>query len=297
MRAEGMVFDVQRFSLQNGPGIRTTVFFQGCALRCWWCSNPEGQRPEPERMYKPRLCAHCGACTHACPSHLPPTGGFPASGCARCLCCVRACPTGALSLCGRLVSAQELLAIALRDLAYYRRSGGGLTLSGGECLLQPNLALPLLRMAAEQGLHTAVDTCLFAPGEAVKESMRCTQLYLVDLKHMETGKHREGTGHGNETILENLCALFAARKGVWIRVPVIPGFNDTEKNFAAMASFLRGETAVQRVELLPGHNIGAEKYAFIGQNARLVPRASKEHLNTLAAILVRAGLPVRIRKV
>jgi formate C-acetyltransferase len=297
--ATGLVFDVQRFCLHDGPGIRTTVFLKGCPLRCSWCHNPEGLGPEPELMFTRALCTGCGACVSACPSGAHSVGGgghaIDRARCRACGACVSACPGGAMALAGRWMSVQQVLRAALEDRAYYEASGGGVTLSGGEPLAQAEFCLELLRACRDAGLHTALDTALHAPWQTVATLLPVVDLFLADLKHVDSARHRSATGAGNDLILANLRRLARHDAAVVLRVPMIGGFNDSPDDAADIASFVAALGNVRRVELLAHHALGEGKRQALGQDVAGATNSppSAEAIGRMARALESRGLPVR----
>ncbi len=285
----GLVFNVQRFSLYDGPGIRTTVFLKGCALSCSWCHNPESRAPSPEVMVLEDRCIRCGVCVATCPSAIPvPGGGRGAEEVARCtVCgaCVEVCPSGARRIAGREVDAAALVDEILADRVFFEQSGGGVTFSGGEPMHQGEFLREALEGCRRAGLHTAVDTCGLAPRDQLLAVAELTDLFLFDVKFVDERRHREHTGAGNETILANLGALIEAERRVWLRVPVIPGINDDRENMNAIAHLAAGLPSVERICLLPYHRNGERKLARLGRPAErretLAPEAD-EMLRTAA---------------
>lgn len=272
----GVVFDIQRNSFVDGPGIRTTVFFKGCNLRCAWCHNPESQSGSREMLFYADKCTHCGKCRSVCPNG-PET-------CTLCGRCALYCPADARRVCGDPLSAAEIFATLQKDRAYYENSGGGVTFSGGECMLQPALLLALLKMCREAGIHTAVDTAGnvdFALFEAVRPY---TDLFLYDVKCMDSGVHRRYTGVGNERILDNLRRLLQSGASVFVRVPVIGGVNDTVEEMRAIRAFLAECGMPEKVELLPYHAMGAHKYAALGKPAVSFTTPDAEKMGALRAV-------------
>jgi pyruvate formate lyase activating enzyme len=257
----GVVFDVQRYSLHDGPGIRTTVFLKGCPLHCPWCHNPESQSAVPEIVIVPDRCVHSGSCGPACPNGLA-GGPFPPdpARCERCGRCADACPSGARRLIGRRMTMAEVIAAAERDRPFYDESGGGVTFSGGEPLAQPEFLLACLAEAKARGLHTAVDTCGAAPEAVVRRVAALTELILFDLKVVDPERHRELTGWRAEPILANLLLLDDLGAEVWLRLPLVPGYTDGS-NLEAVAGFARGLSHIRRLNLLPYHRLGADKRA------------------------------------
>jgi pyruvate formate lyase activating enzyme len=264
----GNIFDVQRFSIHDGPGIRTVVFFKGCPLHCPWCSNPESQNSTPELLYSRSRCLRCGSCVYVCPEEaltLADDGVIiERSRCVPCDECSQACPSGALRLAGRRATAAEVLDEVARDSIFYQHSDGGMTLSGGEPLMQPDFALALLEGARALGFHSAVETNGLTSPEIIRRVLSQTDLILYDIKHMDCARHRAATGEANTAILEN--ARLAATLGIqmMIRVPVIPGFNDDLSQITAIGEFAR-ELGVSELHLLPYHRYGITKYASLGR--------------------------------
>lgn len=258
-----LITNIQRFSVRDGPGVRSTVFTKGCSLRCRWCHNPETWEGTLQTQYKAARCVHCGRCASVCDRFLP-QGGIrtDSRACTACGRCVQACPTGALSISGREVSAAQAAEEALRDRVFFASSGGGVTFSGGEPLLQPDLP-EALRLVREVGVHTAVDTALNVSWQAVEAALPFTSLFLVDVKAVDTQVHRRWTGCGNEQILENFRRLLKTDVPIWVRVPFIPWANGDE--MPKIADFLRTEAADRiRLEVIPFHNYAAAKYRSLG---------------------------------
>ena len=269
----GRIFDLQRFSIQDGPGIRTTVFLKGCPLRCLWCHNPESQRRRIEISFAADRCAGCGKCAAVCPESchtlLPEGHGFDRSACRSCGDCAAACLPGALSVIGRDVSVDEVLQEVLADRIFYDTSGGGITISGGEPMMQFPFALALCRAAKEAGLHVALDTCGEAEWSDYEKILPFVELFLYDLKAMDPSRHRELTGIDNVRILNNLRRLDAAGCRISIRCPLIPGCNDDWEHLQGIADFVSGLKQVQEVTLLPYHAMGAGKSRRLGRNPDL----------------------------
>ena len=292
----GLVFDIQRFSLHDGPGIRTTVFLKGCPLSCPWCHNPEGVSPRPEVLFAPGRCVRCGACADVCPEAWDGAAAAPerAERCRRCGACVEACPGGARRMAGREMTAAEVVSEAARDRVFHEESGGGVTFSGGEPLAQPAFLLELLEGCRAAGIHTALDTCGHAPREHVLEAGTRADLVLFDLKSPDAARHRAATGVDNALILGNLRALAAAGAILWLRVPVIPGFNDDDEGALTTARLAASLGAVRRVSLLPYHPLGRHKGGTAARTSPALEPPPAARLETLARTYREHGLEVRI---
>jgi pyruvate formate lyase activating enzyme len=289
----GRVFNVQRYSLHDGPGIRTTVFLKGCPARCLWCHNPESQSFGPEVVRVETRCAECGTCQEVCPHGAP----APGSGiCTACGDCIEACPAGAREMAGRETSVEEVMAEVLRDRIFFQESGGGVTFSGGEPLAQVRFLRALLEAARAHDLHTAVDTCGFGPREELLGLVPLVDLFLFDLKLVDDARHRELTGLPTGPILENLRALSRAHHSLWIRVPIVPGHTDGEADLAALAEIASGLSGVRRVSLLPYHRTGVDKARRLGRPSSLEPLAppSPERMEALAVVFRVRGLDVSL---
>lgn len=268
--ATGFLTDIQRFSLYDGPGIRTTVFFKGCPLRCLWCHNPEGIDPRPQLRFVESRCVLCGRCAGACPGglhHIQRDGKHTVNRekCMACGACAAACPAEALKITGREYTVAQVMRPVLADERYYQKSGGGLTVSGGEPLMQPVFLEELLAAAKERGVHTAIETSGCAPWNAIKRILPLTDLFLFDYKETNSLRHRELTGRGNEEIIQNLDALLTAGAKVLLRCPVIPGVNDREEHFRGIAGRINRSPGLTGCELMAYHKLGMAKYKELGQ--------------------------------
>ena len=296
----GIVFDFKKYSIHDGPGIRTTVFLKGCPLSCWWCHNPESISVEPAVLYRPERCIGCGACLKACPTKAisaTPEGFFadPA------LCngngaCADVCPSMAREKVGRLMTSREVLDVIRKDIPFYDESGGGATFSGGEPLLQPEFLWGLLKGCRKMGVRTAVDTTGFAQASILLETASRTDLFLYDLKHMDPEKHKTYTGVDNTLILENLRKLTESGAKVAIRIPLIPGINDDAENIERTGSFVSGLKNIVSVHVLPYHAAARNKYAKWGKSYRLpdtLPPSAEEQ-QAAAESLKSFGLNVLI---
>jgi pyruvate formate lyase activating enzyme len=292
------VFDVRRYSVHDGPGIRTTVFLKGCALSCWWCHNPESQAPGPETIVHEGRCIRCGACVEAClHGAVAWVDGAPVtdrSRCRACGTCTSACWTGAREVAGRAMSVEEVLAVVERDRPFYEQSGGGVTLSGGEPMLQARFAAALLAAARRLGFHTALDTCGHAPWESFERLRRDVDLFLYDLKLMDDARHRRYTGVGNRRILANLRRLSEAGHRIVLRVPVVPGVTDDAGNLAAVRAFASGLPRLVRLDLLPYHAIGVHKYQRLDRPYRLpgTGAPAPERMQEIASFFAAGGVSV-----
>jgi pyruvate formate lyase activating enzyme len=293
-----LIFDVMRFATHDGPGIRTVVFFKGCPLACAWCHNPESQDYQPDVLYYPDRCRHCGECAQNCPeSAIEFREGMPftTDACTRCGHCTEFCVAEARRIAGRRVTLSELLREIERDLVFLEESHGGVTLSGGEPVSQPRFAAALLRACRERGLRTALETSGFAPPESFLEVAPLADLVLFDLKLMDPGRHREFAGTWNARIHQNLEALIALGGAVTVRIPVVPGVNDTADELMRMTRYL-GRIRPKKIELLPYHAAGSGKYGRLGWTYRLAgtPEPTPEDMNRFAAAFVQDGLDVHI---
>jgi pyruvate formate lyase activating enzyme len=296
--ASGTIFHIMRFSLHDGPGIRTAIFFKGCPLSCWWCHNPESQNSEPEVLYSPDRCRLCGDCAAACPRGAIERIGermTVSDDCRLCATCVDACGAEARSVAGRTMTVSEIVAEAERDLVFFDESGGGVTFTGGEPFGQAHLLEGLLRACRERRIHTTIETCGAAARENVLRIGGLADLILYDLKLLDTARHRLYTSAPNRNILENLEALVAAGRPVTVRIPVVPGINDGASEVRAACEYLAGLRAM-RVELLPYHRSGAEKYRRLGREYRMEKTAAPTDaaMAAIAAQMAAAGIAVKI---
>lgn len=274
----GRIFDIQRFSVHDGPGIRTTVFLKGCPLRCLWCHNPEGISSSSEVSFLPEKCAECGECALACnegahrfdrrdPSGREVTHEYDRAACKRCGRCTEFCDMGALELVGRAVTVDEVMKEVALDRTFYLRTGGGMTISGGEPLAQIDFTVALLHAARHQGIHRCVETSGFASWERFRPLLPLVDLFLFDCKETDPEKHKAFTGQSNAIILRNLRELHATGMNIQLQCPVIPGCNDREDHFAAIADLARSLPNLQGVRLLPYHPLGESKLRRFGLRA------------------------------
>ncbi|EPQ4139505.1 glycyl-radical enzyme activating protein [Klebsiella quasipneumoniae] len=266
-----MIFNIQRYSTHDGPGIRTVVFLKGCSLGCRWCQNPESRARSEDLLYDPRLClAGCELCQQAAPavitrtldgliihrqhvndSHIAALRDF--------------CPTTALTVCGEEKSVEEIMATVLRDKPFYDRSGGGITLSGGEPFMNPDLARALFEASHQAGIHTAVETCLHVPWKYIEPALPFVDLFLADLKHVDEAVFRQWTDGSARRVLDNLQRLAQAGKNMIIRVPLIQGFNASEADITAITDFAADRLRVSEIHFLPYHTLGMNKYQLLSQ--------------------------------
>ena len=266
---KAMIFDIQRNSFVDGPGIRTTVFFKGCNLRCRWCHNPESQSFEKQMMFYKDKCTGCGKCREVCPNHLKK--------CDFCGKCELYCPADARKVCGREYTPAEVFAEVIKDKAFYDNSGGGVTFSGGECMLQLDFLCEILEKCKATSIHTAVDTAGNVPWESFEKILPFTDLFLYDIKAFGAELHRKGTGVSNELILENLKNL-SGRADIIVRIPVIGGYNDNDEEIRQIADFLK-QIKIIKAELLPYHAMGEHKYTALGRNPESFNVPNKNFMN------------------
>lgn len=262
----GVVLRYEGASIHDGPGLRTVLFLKGCGLCCRWCSTPESQRFQPEKGFAARLCRGCGACAAVCPAGAMSIADgkiqWDREKCRSCFACVAVCPEGAQKQYGTWMTAEEAAKIAARDEVFYFHSGGGVTLSGGEVMDQPEFAAEVLRLCRSRGIHTAVETSLSVPWKNISQVLPYINLLYVDIKHMDSDRHRELTGSGNRRILENIQKLCGSkdRPEILVRIPVIPGQNDGRENLRDTAAFCESCGGISGIELLPYHRLGIETY-------------------------------------
>lgn len=296
----GLVFDIKRYAIHDGPGIRTTVFFKGCPLKCRWCHNPESRQSAPQPALRINRCIRCGQCVQLCRRNaVSLDGGLPNTDPARCtLCgeCIEPCPGGAREIIGARATAGQVMAEIEKDVIFYDESGGGATFSGGEPLAQPEFLLSLLSQCRVGGIHTAVDTCCYAQADVVDAVAEKADLFLCDIKHMNSEKHRQFTGVENALILDNIKRLCQTGSRVIIRIPIIPGFNDDAENIAATGGFAASLPGVERIDILPYNRGGNEKARRFGTTIDLMQAEmpSDQKMNSIADHLGSYGFRVKI---
>lgn len=296
---KGIIFDIKKFAIDDGPGIRTTIFFKGCPLRCWWCHNPEGQVPTPELMYRRMRCTGCAECVEVCRekaiSRITGKISVNRKSCNLCGRCSQKCPTEALAIIGKEVTLKEVVREIDKDSVFYDESEGGVTVSGGEPLFQLDFLNALLKECKERNIRTAVDTCGYASHESFDRISSNVDLFLYDIKMMDERKHGEYTGVTNKLILENLRRLAGNGSNILVRFPVIPGINDGKDNIIKTAEFAVS-CGIKNINLLPYHRAGIEKYRGLRKAYRLerIQRPSDQNLNLIKQKLEAFGLRVKI---
>jgi pyruvate formate lyase activating enzyme len=294
---KGLISDIQKFSLHDGPGIRTLIFMKGCPIKCLWCSNPETQRHHEEITFLQNHCMGCGDCVSICPVAAIDPGTFEINRdrCDNCGKCGDVCPANAKNRVGRWVTVDELIKKVESDRIFYRNSGGGVTVSGGEPSFQYGFVSRFLKACQEININTAIETCGYAKWEHVEAIVRFSDLVFFDIKHMDAGIHRELTGKSNTLILQNIVNTTAIAP-VTIRIPVIPGYNDSKENITETVNFVRRLKNITKIELLPYHSLGAVKYEGLG---RIYPLgrdaiAGAGHLSGLKQMIDGFDCPIEI---
>jgi len=299
---KGLIFNIQKFSIHDGPGIRTTVFMKGCPLRCLWCSNPESQSSTVELMTRDVKCIKCGVCEEVCPIDaitITQQGSrlinIDRSKCNLCLKCVDACPAKAIEVIGKYMSVEEVMDEVAKDEQFYLNSGGGVTLSGGEPLFQGEFAYELLKACKERGFHTALDTSGYCDWKILGRILDHTDLVLYDIKHLDEERHKWGTGKNSQLILENLSKVAGKGKKIWLRIPVIAGYNDFSDDIIKVIN-LGLEVGAEKISLLPYHEWGKSKYANLGMPycAEGYRAPDDGHIRELKALVESRGMEAGI---
>lgn len=296
---KGLVFNIQRFSINDGPGIRTTVFLKGCNLRCQWCHNPESMSPKPELQYFEQLCTNCLECVHNCPVSAitkKPQGKIVIDRelCTLCGKCESVCMSDAMVMAGSYMEATEVIDEVMKDRDYYRSSGGGITISGGEALLQKNFVIEIFKKTKAEGIHNTLDTAANVDWKIVESLVPYLDLVLLDIKHMDTDLHFERTRVHNTRILENARYLSDAGVPIIVRIPVIPSYNDSVEHMEAAATFLGELNTVELVELLPYHTMGVDKNISLGEKMliNIFESPDRDVLKSLVSIFEKHHIPV-----
>lgn len=296
---EGSIFEIKRYAVDDGPGIRSTVFLKGCPLHCLWCHNPEGQILKPELMYRKSKCIGCQECSKACPrgalAVLRRLVSIDRRLCDLCGKCRGKCPTGAIEVVGKKLGAEAVLEEIVKDKVFFEESNGGVTFSGGEPLVQVDFLKELLKGCVKEGVHTALETCGYASREDFDKVVEKVDLFLYDLKVMNDSVHKRYTGVSNRLILSNFARLAESGRCIMVRFPVISGVNDDDENVAEMGNFLH-KNGVGDIQVLPYHRAGIDKYRSLGRRYRLksVESPSDERLKSIMLSLQDFGLNVKI---
>lgn len=291
--SQGIIYNIQRMSTKDGPGIRTTVFLKGCPLRCLWCSNPESQSFSPQMLYFSNLCTGCGACLSVCPhgaiGMVDGRSTVDRELCTHCGACASVCPSKAREMSGRVMTVEEVMAVVRKDALFYENSGGGVTFGGGEPTSGGQFFLDMAEAALMEGWHVTVDTCGYCPEERFDKTLKLADLLLFDCKHMDPEQHKALTGVDNALILRNMRAALESRCKVRIRMPLMPGLNDSDENLAAMAEFFR-PYGRSEIEIMPCHAFGRNKYVALGKPQPPVRQYAPEELKEVQERFVRHGL-------
>jgi pyruvate formate lyase activating enzyme len=287
-KPKGVIFNIQRYSIHDGPGIRTTVFLKGCPLNCFWCQNPESQRHQPEIFLTRSHCTLCGKCVAVCQTGasrlLKDSSTIDRSQCIGCGQCMEVCPREARKLVGISMTKDEVIREVLKDVKFYENSGGGVTLSGGEPAAQHEFALSILQGCKEAGLHTVLDTCGYVSWSTMKRLLRYTDLVFFDIKTIEPRKHREATGRPHRLIFENAKRI-ARNKPMRVRVPLIPNFNDSPEDVRAIARFVKEEMGPIEIDLLPYNKLGEVKYERLDRPCSTAETQTEEYVEHLETIV------------
>lgn len=286
--SKGVIFNIQRYSIHDGPGIRTTVFLKGCPLSCFWCQNPESQTKKPEIFLDKSKCILCGRCVAICPTGatrlLEESSAIDRGICTGCGKCAEVCPNEARKVTGKFMTVDEVVSEVLRDTKFYENSGGGVTLSGGDPLAQPDFALSIMQRCKDEGLHVTLDTCGYAPWPTMEKLLKYADLVLFDIKIMDATKHREATRKDNHVILMNARRI-ARLKPMRIRIPVIPGFNDSLEEVRKIAHFTKNELGLVEIDLLPYNKMGEVKYEYLDRSYIPLEAKDDSHMQALESVV------------
>ena len=295
--SQGMIYNIQRMSLHDGPGLRTTVFLKGCPLTCLWCSNPESQKVKPQMMCFSELCTGCGKCAEVCPNgaviEIDGKFGRDTDKCTNCGACTENCAGKAREMSGKTMTVEEVMDVVRKDALFYDNSGGGVTFGGGEPTSGGQFFLDMVEAAVNEGYHVTVDTCGYCPEERFDKTIELADLFLFDCKHMNPEEHKKLTGVDNAIILRNMGAALSSGKEVRIRMPLMPEMNDSEENIAAMAEFLKGYGR-DKVEVMPCHAFGRNKYAALGWKYKMDREYTPEQLDVVFKRFADHGLKTEI---
>ena len=297
---KGIVFDIQRFALHDGPGIRTLVFLKGCPLRCVWCSNPESQSHNPQLIFYPDKCIGCGACVQVCPAGAVQvendTIRYIRENCTNCLECTKNCPSLAREKCGELFTVDRVVREVVKDVKFYKKSGGGITLTGGEPLYQAEFAAALLKACKERHLHTALETTGYGIWRDFSDVLIYTDLVLFDIKHMNPDIHKRLTGVDNKLILNNMKKVARMKIALTARLPLIPGLNDSISNLNQTAEFIKGLETITELHILPYHKLGIYKYGLLAESYALgdLDKPGDDEVEKITVLFERHGLNVKI---
>jgi pyruvate formate lyase activating enzyme len=297
---KGIVFDIKKYAIHDGPGIRTTVFLKGCPLHCWWCHNPEGQNPKPELVYRKNRCIGCGECVKTCPEQAISLKAqhikLNRKNCILCSNCTQVCPSDALSIAGKQTTVKEVVEEIEKDRTFYDESGGGVTFSGGEPFQQPIFLNQLLTQCKKRDIHTTVNTCGHTKYETINKMRSKIDLFLYDIKKMNPEKHAKYTGASNTQILNNLKNLANNGSTIMINFPIIPTINDDNKNIEDTAKLISSLPNIERVNILPYHKAGIEKYRSLGKPYKLnkIQPPSNQKIQTIKKKIEAAGIKVEI---